>query len=141
MGFTSCISQEERWFYPFLCRPLPRIDETLEQLSNKQFFSALDLASGYWQIPVHDKDREKTAFISKYGLYEFNAMPFGLTNAPATFQRTMDLVLDDIIIYSSTFDQHLKDINEVLTVISNSKLKLKLLRPYNIKQWNRSRSI
>jgi len=78
------------------------------------------MTSGYWQIPVKEEDKQKTAFITKYGLFEFNVMPFGLKNAPATFQRTMDTVLsgltwisclvyiDDVIIYSKTYEKHLK---------------------------------
>jgi len=76
--------------------PLPRIDDSLAALGNKCWFTSLDLASGYWQIPVKESDKEKTAFITHEGLWEFNVMPFGLTNAPATFQRMMDLVLAGI---------------------------------------------
>ena len=66
--------------------PLPRIDEMLNALSGSQWFSTLDLASRYWQVTMHPNDREKTAFVTQYGTYEFNVMPFGLCNAPATFQ-------------------------------------------------------
>ncbi len=66
--------------------PLPRIDDNLAALGRSQFFTALDLAAGYWQIPVAEKDKEKTAFVTQRGLYEFNVMPFGLTNSPACFQ-------------------------------------------------------
>lgn len=73
--------------------PLPRIDDTLDTLQGSSFFSSMDLRSGYWQIPVADIDKPKTAFITSAGLYQFNVMPFGLCNAPATFERMMDTVL------------------------------------------------
>ncbi|UYV82809.1 hypothetical protein LAZ67_22000949 [Cordylochernes scorpioides] len=99
--------------------PLPRIDDALDTLSRSSYFSTMDMRSGYWQIKVDDKDREKTAFITPDGLYEFNVMPFGLCNAPATFERMIDNVLrglkwdmclcylDDIVVYGSTFKEHL----------------------------------
>ncbi len=67
--------------------PLPRIDDSLDQLSGAQWFCCLDLNSGYWQVEVDENDRQKTAFSSKQGLFEFKVMPFGLCNAPATFER------------------------------------------------------
>ena len=71
--------------------PLPRIDDTLDTLSGSQWFSTLDLLSGYWQVEVAEGDRDKTAFATQSGFCEFKVMPFGLCNAPATFQRLMDL--------------------------------------------------
>src|SRR5438105_7019735 len=76
--------------------PLPRIDEILNSLRGSRYFTSLDLASGYWQVEMDPKDREKTAFVTKQGLFEFNVMPFGLMNAPGTFQRLMDRVLYDV---------------------------------------------
>ena len=70
--------------------PLPRIDEMLEDLRGAKYFTKMDLRAGYWQIPLRLADREKTAFITEDGLYQFKRMPFGLTNAPATFQRLVD---------------------------------------------------
>ena len=89
--------------------PMPRIDEILDQLGGARYFSTLDLASGYWQVPLREEDMEKTAFSVGADHYELTVMPFGLTNAPATFQRMMGNLLkgikgclvfiDDIIYY------------------------------------------
>ena len=92
--------------------PLPRIDDTLESLHGAQYFTTLDLKSGYWQVPIKEEDKEKTTFRTSSGqLYEFNQLPFGLCNAPATFSRLMDRTLaglawniclyylDDIIVF------------------------------------------
>jgi hypothetical protein len=99
--------------------PLPLIDEVLDQLAEAQYFTTLDLQSGYWQLEVSPADRPKTAVITPRGLYQFIRMPFGLCNAPATFQRAMNQVLlglqphvalvylDDIIIHSPNLEQHL----------------------------------
>ena len=104
--------------------PLPRVDDTLDTLAGSRWFSTLDLLSGYWQVEMDKGDREKTAFITQEGLYQFKVMPFGLTNAPATFQRLMDAVLaglqwksclvylDDVIIVGRTFEEHLNHLGE-----------------------------
>ena len=76
--------------------PLPRIDDTLDTLAGAKWFSTLDMVSGYWQVEVADEDKEKTAFCTPDGLFEFNVLPFGLCNGPATFQRLMDLVLTNL---------------------------------------------
>lgn len=70
--------------------PLPRIEESLDALSGAKWFSTLDLASGYNQVPMAEKDKSKTAFCTAFGLFEFNRMLFGLCNAPSTFQRLME---------------------------------------------------
>ena len=122
--------------------PLPRIDDCLSALGRARYFSTFDLVSGYWQIPMSVDDQEKTAFISHAGLFEFLKMPFGLTNAPATFQRYMDIALaglkwtsclvylDDIIIFSVTFGEHLRDIEAVFKRIEEFNLGLKASKCY-----------
>ena len=117
--------------------PIPRIDDTLDSLQEAKFISTLDLRSGYWQVEMDKESKEKTAFITHKGLYEFNVMPYGLTNAPATFQRLMDIVLaglkwqcclvyiDDIVIYSPNFDQHLIDLKNVFLTLREANLTLK----------------
>lgn len=118
--------------------PLPRIDEMFDSLGNCRYFTVMDCCSGYWQIAMDPVDQEKTAFVTHCGLYEFNVMPFGLCNSPSTFQRLMEVVLsglqwkhcmvyiDDIIVFSSTFDGHVKHLTEVLQRINKAGLKLKL---------------
>ena len=117
--------------------PIPRIDDSLDTLAGAKWFTTLDLISGYWQVEVEETDKEKTAFSTPCGLFEFNVMPFGLCNAPATFQRLMELVLaglqwksclvylDDVIIVGSTFDEHLTHLRAVLNRIRDAGLKLK----------------
>ena len=73
--------------------PFPRVDDTLDTLTGSRWFTTLDLISGYWQVEMEEKEREKTAFCTPDGLFEFKLMPFGLCNAPATFQHLMDMVL------------------------------------------------
>ncbi|KAK3096184.1 hypothetical protein FSP39_024155 [Pinctada imbricata] len=76
--------------------PLPRIQDCLDAVSGDCLFSTFDLTSGYHQVPVKQSDQAKTAFVTKYGLYEYTSMPFGLTNAPATFQRFMEIALSGL---------------------------------------------
>lgn len=126
--------------------PLPRIEESLAALGKAKFFTTLDLASGYWQVQVAPQDREKTAFITPMGLYEFTRMPFGLSNAPATFQRLMHTCLgdqnlqslltylDDVIIYSPDFDSHLAHLNSVLEKLAKHGLKLKMHKCHFLKK-------
>ncbi|UYV68438.1 hypothetical protein LAZ67_5004313, partial [Cordylochernes scorpioides] len=116
--------------------PIPRIDEVMDTLQGSTHFSAIDLRSGYWQVEVEERDKEKTAFTTAHGLYEFNVMPFGLCNAPATFERNMENMLgnlrwqiclcylDDVIIYSSDFPTHLKRLEAVFRCFRESNLRL-----------------
>ena len=117
--------------------PLPRIAESLDALAGTQYFSSMDLMSGYWQIEMDPESREKTAFVTHAGLFEFNVMPFGLCNAPSCFQRLMECVLrglnwrialiylDDVLVYSRTFDEHLQHLRLVFDRFREAGLKLK----------------
>ena len=115
--------------------PLPRIDDTL--LAGKQWFSMLDLASGYWQVSLSREARAKTVFATHSGLFQFKVMPFGLCNAPATFERLMDRVLqglrwsrclvylDDIISFGSSFGDALDNLTLIFERLRSYGLQLK----------------
>ena len=118
--------------------PLPRIDELLDRLEGAKFFTKIDLRQGYHQIRIAEADVEKTAFRTRYGHYEYLVLPFGLTNAPATFMGLMNEVfrplldksvviyLDDILIFSRTWEDHLRDVGAVLERLRSSQLYAKM---------------
>ncbi|MGL4849428.1 MAG: reverse transcriptase domain-containing protein, partial [Clostridium sp.] len=115
--------------------PIPLVEETLDCIGSAKFFSVLDLESGYHQVNVKLEDRYKTAFKTREGTFQWIKMPFGLTNAPFTFQRLMNSVfkkqlyrfvlvyLDDILIFSNTFESHLKHLEIVLKSLEVLRLK------------------
>jgi hypothetical protein len=118
--------------------PLPRVDDTLDELKDANFYTHLDLAPGFWPFRVCDKDIHKTAFQTLDGLMEWVAMPFGLCNAQATFQRMMNdiildflhkfvtVYLDDVCIYNRTRKEHLAHLRLVLQRFKEEGLKLRL---------------
>lgn len=117
--------------------PLPNIQETISQLGAARFFTVMDMASGFWQIEMDENDKEKTAFNTPTGHYQWRRMPMGLVNSSAVWQRTADVILaglvgkschvylDDIIIYSETLEQHLIDVETVLVRFRSAGLKIK----------------
>jgi hypothetical protein len=116
--------------------PMSRIDDMLAILGQSKFFSTFDLSKGFYQIKMAEQDKQKTAFISHHGLWQFKRLPMGLSNSPATFVRCIDQVLgdlkwticavyfDDIIIFSSTFEEHLKHIDLVLSRLKDAGLTI-----------------
>lgn len=117
--------------------PIPLIPDLLSYLSGSKYFTSLDLLSGYFQIGVKEDHREKTCFVSPDGLYEFNVMPFGLTNAPRTFQNMINKIfsgllfkeilvyLDDVLIFSKTFEEHIHSLRNVFARLRKYGLTLK----------------
>ena len=117
--------------------PLPRIDDLLDQLHGAQYFSSLDLASGYHQIRIKESDVIKTAFNTPLGHFQWRVMPFGLCNAPATFQNAMNnlfghrigqyvlVYMDDILVYSKTREEHLSHLDEVLSLLHQHQYYVK----------------
>lgn len=112
--------------------PTPRIGDLTDRLGTSKFLTTIDLSKGYWQIPLTQRSRELTAFKTLWGLFHFKVLAFGLHGAPASFQRLMDQVLqgltftaaylDDIVIYSNTWEQHLQHIQEVLQRLQKAGL-------------------
>lgn len=118
--------------------PLPRIDDQLDNLSGYKYYTSLDLASGYYQIPMSDASKHLTAFVTPDGHYEFNRMPFGLANAPSNFQRAINNILgnarfkdalaymDDVIIPSKTVQEGFEKLRETMNLFRRAGLTLKL---------------
>ena len=115
---------------------LPNLEEAFSALAGSKWFSVMDLKSGYYQIEMEERDKAKTAFVCPLGFYEFNRMPQGITNAPSTFQRLMErcmgslnlkevlVFLDDIIVFSSTLEEHEARLLHVLQQLRENGLKL-----------------
>ncbi|XP_068229084.1 uncharacterized protein [Palaemon carinicauda] len=116
--------------------PLPRIEDCLESLGESPYLSKIDLEKGYWQVPLAEESRPLTAFITRDGLYQCRVMPFGLRNAPSCFQRIMNKVLagisncvvylDDIVIFSKAWEEHLQTLGKVLRALQKANLVINL---------------
>ena len=114
--------------------PLPQFNESMECLSGAKYLTTLDLHSGFLQVPVAPNSEQYTAFINSRGLFEFNFLPFGLRNAPATFSQLMQFVLsgllfqssilymDNILVCSNTWEEHLKDLEEIFIRLDHYNL-------------------
>ncbi|KAJ7951825.1 Retrotransposon protein, putative, Ty3-gypsy subclass [Quillaja saponaria] len=117
--------------------PIPLIADLFDQLSGAKYFTKLDLRSGYYQVRIAERDEPKTTCVTRYGAFEFLVMPFGLTNAPATFCTLMNQVfrgyldkfvvvyLDDIVIYSSTLEDHKQHLQLVFNRLRENQLFVK----------------
>ena len=120
--------------------PLPHIRDVIDKMDGSKFFSTLDAAAAYWSMPLREEDKEKTAFSAPRGKYEFNVTPYGLCNAGASYQRLMDACLsglppdrilaymDDIAIFSPTFEEHLSDLVAVFKRLRAANITLKVTK-------------
>ena len=118
--------------------PLPHVRDVLDKMNGARYWSTLDAASAYWSIPLAEQDCEKTAFSVPRGKFDFNVTPYGLCNAGATYQRMIDITLsglplervlaymDDIVVYSKSFDEHIESLNTVVSCLRLSSITLKL---------------
>ena len=114
--------------------PLPRVKDCLDALQGSFWFSTLDCTQGYFQLQTHPDDMSKKAFVCEKGLFAFKVLPMGLINSEATYQRTIEQImapiqyetcliyLDDIIVYSKTFEEHIQRLDEVFTRIGCANL-------------------
>ena len=116
--------------------PIPRIDDCIDRVGNAKYVSKFDLLKGYWQVPLSEKAKELSAFVTPDGFYQYKVMPFGMRNAPATFQRLINTVtsgltgceayLDDIIVYSDTWEDHLQQIRALFNRLTSANLTVNL---------------
>ena len=115
--------------------PIPLVDEILSKMTGMKYFSTLDLFSGYFQVPLAEEDRYKTAFLTKVGHFEYNVLSQGLANSPAEFVKLMTVALrderdaclcylDDVIVLGKTLNDHNKNLLRVLRAIRKAKLRL-----------------
>ena len=124
--------------------PIPRIDESLSKLGDAKFFMTLDLGSEFWQVPLRKQDREKTGFTCELRFFQWKRMPFRLCNATATFQRLLAQALtnvtkkhgnlimcyvDDVVIATTTLEDHIERLDEVFTCMKQAGLKCKRVNP------------
>jgi hypothetical protein len=120
--------------------PMPNVDDLIENCKGCRYFSQLDMAAGYWCVPIREKDKHKTAFTVPRGKFEFQRMPFGLRNSGSTFQRKMDNVLnqvkregykgvdaysDNVLIATKTLDEHYRTLNRVLEAMDENNMTVR----------------
>lgn len=118
--------------------PLPRMEDCVDLVGSAKFVSKFDLLKGYWQVPLSERAREIASFITPSGLYSYSVMPFGLKNAPATFQRLMNRVvaglegcsvyLDDLVVFSDSWDSHLRRIRSLFERLADARLTVNLAK-------------
>ena len=118
--------------------PIPRIDDCIDKVGNSKYVTKFDLLKGFWHVPLTDRAKEVSAFATPNGLYQYKVMPFGMKNSPATFQRLVnnvicgldgcDAYIDDVIIYSDSWSDHLQRIRQFFDRLSKAKLTVNLAK-------------
>ena len=118
--------------------PIPRIADCIDQIGNAKFVSTFDMLKGYWQVPLTQRAREISAFVTPSGLYQYKVMPFGMKNAPATFQRMFNKLvrdidgcegyIDDVVIYSDNWSDHICQIKHFFQIMRERKLTINLMK-------------
>ena len=118
--------------------PIPRIADCIDQIGNAKFVSTFDMLKGYWQVPLTQRAREISAFVTPSGLYQYKVMPFGMKNAPATFQRMVNKLvrdidgcegyIDDVVIYSDNWSDHIRQIKRFFQIMREAKLTINLMK-------------
>ena len=118
--------------------PIARIADCIDQIGNAKFVSTFDMLKGYWQVPLTQRSREISAFVTPSGLYQYKVMPFGMKNAPATFQRMVNKLvrdidgcegyIDDVVIYSDNWSDHIHQIKRFFQIMQEAKLTINLMK-------------
>ena len=118
--------------------PIPRIANCIDQIGNAKFVSTFDMLKGYWQVPLTQRAREISAFVTPRGLYQYKVMPFGMKNAPATFQRMVNKLvrdidgcegyIDDVVIFSDNWSDHIRQIKRFFQIMREAKLTINLMK-------------
>ena len=118
--------------------PIPRIADCIDQIGNAKFVSTFDMLKGYWQVPLTQRAREISAFVTLSGLYQYKVMPFGMKNAPATFQRMVNKLvqdidgcegyIDDVVIFSDNWSDHIRQIERFFQIMREAKLTINLMK-------------
>ena len=118
--------------------PIPRIADCIDQIGNAKFVSKFDMLKGYWQVPLTQRAREISAFVTPSGLYQYKVMPFGMKNAPATFQRMVNKLvrdidgcegyIDDVVIFSDNWSDHIRQIERFFQIMREAKLTINLMK-------------
>ena len=118
--------------------PIPRIADCIDQIGNAKFVSMFDMLKGYWQVPLTQRAREISAFVTPSGLYQYKVMPFGMKNAPATFQRMVNKLvrdidgcegyIDDVVIYCDNWSDHIRQIKRFFQIMREAKLTINLMK-------------